>query len=115
MRRYTIIFGLILLSVFSLAQLSGCKEKSPSSNIESHPKKVVDLATFSSQLPAGKNIEKVQANCMICHSLEYINMQPKLSKKAWEKTVDKMIHSFGAPVPDSVVRGEIVDYLVSSK
>jgi uncharacterized protein (DUF697 family) len=39
-------------------------------------------------------------------------MQPDLSRKAWEKTVEKMIKVYGAEI-DSVTARTIVDYLVA--
>jgi hypothetical protein len=38
-------------------------------------------------------------------------MQPKLSHKAWEKVVTKMIKNFNAPITDSIKAKQIVDYL----
>ena len=53
-------------------------------------------------------------HCMTCHTLGYIDMQPVFPRKTWEKITEKMIKSYGAPIPDSAVAG-IVDYLVSVK
>lgn len=61
---------------------------------------------------AGEEVYK--ANCVTCHSLEYVDMQPPFPRKTWEKTVDKMIKNFGAPIPDSTAR-VIVDYLMAVK
>jgi len=55
----------------------------------------------------------VEANCSMCHSLDYIPMNsPILDRKGWEASVNKMIKVMGAPVADADVQ-EIVDYLVS--
>jgi hypothetical protein len=55
----------------------------------------------------------VEANCTMCHSLDYIPMNsPFLDRKGWEASVTKMIKVMGAPVPDTDVQA-IVDYLVS--
>jgi hypothetical protein len=74
---------------------------------------IVDISSVETKLPLGEGVNLVQANCMICHSLRYIEMQPHLSAKSWEKIVDKMIKNFGAPVPDSASRGAIIKYLVA--
>ena len=58
--------------------------------------------------------ELFKASCLTCHSLRYIEMQPDFPRKTWEKIVDKMVHSFGAPIPDSSAK-IIVDYLVAVK
>lgn len=53
----------------------------------------------------------VEANCSMCHSLDYIQMNsPFLDRKGWEASVNKMIKVMGAPIrPDDVFL--IVDYL----
>ena len=61
---------------------------------------------------AGEDLFK--ASCLTCHSLRYIEMQPDFPRKSWEKIVDKMIHSFGAPISDSASK-VIVEYLVAAK
>lgn len=63
------------------------------------------------QLKAGTGRERVEANCIACHSLDYIGMNsPFLDRKGWEGTVNKMIKVMGAPVSEADARA-IVDYL----
>lgn len=76
---------------------------------------VVALDAVSVELPYAKGVELVERACVPCHSLRYIEMQPQMPRKAWEKIVDKMIHAYGAPVADSASAREIVDYLVAVK
>ena len=56
----------------------------------------------------------VQANCVMCHSLDYIQMNSVfLDREGWQKSVDKMIKVMGAPVrPEDVA--PIVDYLAAA-
>jgi hypothetical protein len=55
----------------------------------------------------------VEANCSMCHSLDYIPMNsPFLDRKGWEASVNKMIKAMGAPVAEADVQN-IVDYLAS--
>ena len=55
----------------------------------------------------------VEANCSMCHSLDYIQMNsPFLDRKGWEASVNKMIKVMGAPLAEGDVQG-IVDYLAS--
>lgn len=70
------------------------------------------LADYTAALPYGEGVNLVEGNCGICHSNQYINMQPAFPQATWEKIVDKMIHNFGAPVSDSTSRNAIVKYLV---
>ena len=58
--------------------------------------------------------ELVQANCMTCHSLDYIQMNSVfLDREGWQKSVDKMVKAMGAPIrPEDVPA--IVDYLTAA-
>ncbi len=50
-------------------------------------------------------------NCLMCHSAQYVEYQPKTSPRTyWEATVKKMKKPFGAPFPDADIPA-IVDYL----
>src|ERR1700761_8627074 len=50
------------------------------------------------------------AQCLTCHSVEYVQMQPPLSLKAWTAEVVKMELKYGAPIPTNVIP-EISRYL----
>ena len=57
--------------------------------------------------------ELVQANCLICHSSEYIALQPPKPRDFWEATMKKMIEKYGAaPTPEAAA--QIVDYLTAN-
>ncbi|MGR8935212.1 MAG: c-type cytochrome [Gammaproteobacteria bacterium] len=68
-----------------------------------------DESTIRLQDGAGK--KTVAANCVTCHSLDYIPMHATvLDRQGWQKTVDKMVKSMGAPIkPEDIA--PIVDYL----
>lgn len=67
----------------------------------------------SIKLKNGPGRELVQANCVMCHSLDYIPMNSVfLDHDGWQKTVDKMIKVMGAPVRLEDV-APIVDYLTT--
>jgi sulfite dehydrogenase (cytochrome) subunit B len=55
--------------------------------------------------------DKVRANCVSCHSLDYIaSNSPFLDRKGWDAVVTKMIKAFGAPIkPEDTA--EIAEYL----
>jgi sulfite dehydrogenase (cytochrome) subunit B len=71
---------------------------------------------FAQEEPAVKlkeapGLEKVEANCAACHSLDYVQMNsPFLNAAGWEAEVTKMIKAYGAPVSDADAAA-IVDYL----
>jgi len=63
------------------------------------------------RLTPGPGVEKVEANCAACHSLDYIQMNsPFLSSTQWEAEVKKMINVMGAPINEADAKA-IVEYL----
>ena len=64
----------------------------------------------------GANLEVVQNNCTGCHSVDYIQTQPrgaKFKREFWQAEVTKMIKVYGAPI-DEADAGKIVDYLAAT-
>jgi sulfite dehydrogenase (cytochrome) subunit B len=54
---------------------------------------------------------KARANCMTCHSTEYIRYQPPTASRSyWEAMVRRMKAVFNAPIDDADM-ADIVDYL----
>ena len=63
------------------------------------------------RLTPGPGVEKVEANCAACHSLDYIQMNsPFLNPTQWEAEVKKMINVMGAPISEADAK-TIVEYL----
>ena len=63
------------------------------------------------QLKEGPGLDKVEAHCSTCHSLDYVVMNsPFLDASGWDAEVGKMINAFGAPI-DQADAKVIVDYL----
>ena len=57
--------------------------------------------------------ELVQANCIMCHSHEYITTQPAFTRDQWKASVAKMQAKYGAPLaPENV--DALLDYLAQS-
>jgi cytochrome c551/c552 len=52
----------------------------------------------------------MNAQCLTCHSTEYVQMQPPLSLKVWTAEVTKMQQKYGAPIPTNTIP-EIARYL----
>jgi mono/diheme cytochrome c family protein len=64
----------------------------------------------------GPNVDLVKNNCTACHSVDYVQTQPrgpKFKKDFWQAEVTKMIKVFGAPIDDADV-GKIVEYLAQN-
>jgi mono/diheme cytochrome c family protein len=62
---------------------------------------------------AAAGAELAQANCLTCHSVEYVTSQPPMPRKFWEANVKKMKEKFGAPIPDDQI-AKIADYLTAT-
>ena len=65
---------------------------------------------YRPQLAPGEGRELVDAYCNTCHSTIYITMQPPLPPETWEAEVNKMVRTFGQPIPEDVVP-KIISYL----
>src|SRR5262249_1853796 len=62
-------------------------------------------------LKSAPGLDKVEANCAACHSLDYVvTNSPFLNAAQWDATVTKMINAFGAPI-DAADAKAIADYL----
>lgn len=75
-----------------------------------------ELPPETAELKPGPNLETAQGNCVACHSADYILTQPRTmanKREFWQGEVNKMIHSYGAPIQESDV-AKIVEYLATT-
>jgi cytochrome c5 len=72
--------------------------------------KSIVLPAIEVELREGPGKDKVATYCNICHSPDYITMQPKFPADKWSAIVHKMIVVFGAPVGEDDSR-TIINYL----
>lgn len=64
------------------------------------------------QLKEAPGRELTASRCIICHSLDYVQMNAEVMDRGkWGKSVRKMI-DFGAPISDDDAR-KIIDYLTA--
>lgn len=68
------------------------------------------LPLETAKLKPGAGAELVTAQCLICHSADYISTQPRLTRAQWQSTVLKMQQKYGAPLATNNI-GSVVDYL----
>ena len=73
----------------------------------------IELPPEKGAFKTGPSVEVVQANCLICHSVEYVSSQPPMGRKFWEAAVKKMREKYGAPTTDEAMV-KAVDYLVAT-
>jgi mono/diheme cytochrome c family protein len=66
------------------------------------------------KLKQAPGLDKVEANCGACHSLDYVPMNsPFLNAASWQAEVNKMINAFGAPIDEADAK-IITDYLTKN-
>jgi hypothetical protein len=65
------------------------------------------------QVKEGKGAELATANCLMCHSVDYISMQPSFTREQWKASVTKMQQKFGAPIPAEQME-PLIDYLTAN-
>ena len=62
-------------------------------------------------LTQAPGLDKIEAHCSGCHSLDYVQMNSRfLSAAGWEAEIGKMINAFGAQI-DQADAKTIADYL----
>jgi hypothetical protein len=72
----------------------------------------IKLPEWKPALPEGGIRDIVLVQCGMCHTPEYITLQPPLSREQWLASVTKMRTTYSGPIPEEQVP-EIVDYLVA--
>ncbi len=65
---------------------------------------------FALELAEGEGRQEVKSFCVTCHSQTYVTMQPPLPAATWEAEVNKMVKTYGAPIPDATAK-KIISYL----
>jgi sulfite dehydrogenase (cytochrome) subunit B len=99
-----IIAAAISVVALSLGGLPLANAKSITLPTEAPPLKASSLPGYA----------KAQANCVACHSAEYMLYQPPTAPRAyWDAMVTRMKVVFKAPIDDADMPA-IVDYLVKT-
>ncbi len=73
----------------------------------------IELPVVPVQLKTGPGLDKVSTLCNICHSTDYITMQPPFPRATWTAEVNKMIKVMGAPINEDDAK-TIINYLVAA-
>ncbi len=72
----------------------------------------IELPVMKTELKQGPGLDKVSTLCNICHSVDYITMQPAFPRATWTAEVNKMIKVMGAPINEEDAR-TIINYLAT--
>lgn len=79
---------------------------------EARSERSIELPAETATFKPGPHQTVAQTYCLICHSADYVYMQPPQSRDGWKEVVTKMQKTFGCPIPDSQVP-DLVEYLHS--
>src|SRR4051812_30830639 len=71
------------------------------------------LPAETAKLERGPGVEIVTAQCLLCHSADYISIQPRMNRAAWTATVTKMKDKYGAPITPENIE-PVVNYLAKT-
>jgi hypothetical protein len=71
------------------------------------------LPPETTKLERGPGVEVATAQCLLCHSADYVAIQPPMSRATWAATVTKMKDKYGAPLLPNATNA-IVDYLAKT-
>jgi hypothetical protein len=72
-----------------------------------------EMPPETAQFKPGAGMEIAKSQCLLCHSSEYVSMQPRLPRAFWEANIKKMREKYGAPIPSDQVE-PLLKYLVGS-
>lgn len=73
---------------------------------------ILNLPPDPISFQAGSGSDIANSYCLICHSAEYVYMQPPHPREEWVDIVKKMKTTFGCPIPDEKI-SPLVEYLIS--
>jgi hypothetical protein len=119
----TVLAAAVLpLAVFACAGTPSAAGDGPKPEAKPDPKpepamergtvRAIKLQEPQIELPPGPGRESIEAYCKVCHSADYILIQPNFSKETWTAEVTKMQKTYSAPIPDEKIP-ELVGYLMS--
>lgn len=106
--------GLVLIASCCIALGSAAAAMAESVNrhpITLHSERIT-LPQTHREFPGGKDAKLANDYCRICHSADFVYVQPPLSKKDWHAEVVKMQKVYKCPLPDKDVDA-LVAYLYS--
>ena len=106
MKENRFCFGLVLCFLLTIQTQWGIAEETDQNLL------AVSLPTDPVPFQPGSGSHLASGYCLICHSAEYVYMQPLHEKETWSRIVHKMKQVFGCPIPDKQIP-VLVKYLLS--
>lgn len=95
---------------YSSAKIHGLEQAGATKGSSDGNFEVAPFPSFAPDLAEEPGRDETESFCAICHSTRYIIMQPPLPAPTWEAEVNKMIKTFGAPIPEPTAK-KIISYL----
>ena len=71
------------------------------------------LPAETASFRVGPGAEMAMAQCLQCHSAEYITTQPPLGRDAWRASIEKMRGKYGAAI-STEAESALLEYLVGN-
>lgn len=72
----------------------------------------IELPTETALFKPGAGAEIANAQCLVCHSVDYVAVQPPFPRAFWAATVKKMREKYGAQLPEAEL-APLLDYLAT--
>lgn len=63
----------------------------------------IELPREVDTFPGGAGAQLANTHCLICHSADYVKIQPPLARAAWKASVQKMQQKYGAAIPEDQI------------
>lgn len=73
----------------------------------------IELPPETSSFKPAPGVEIANAQCLVCHSVEYVATQPPFPRTFWASSVEKMRDKYDAQIPEDQVE-PLLDYLVEN-
>ena len=110
MKKIMLIISVLALLTANLALTQGQAAMATQKSIVLPPETV--------NLKPGKGLDLVQIHCLVCHSGDYIQMQPPFTQAQWTAEVKKMITVMGAKINEDdagIISGYLAENYGSGK
>jgi sulfite dehydrogenase len=73
----------------------------------------IELPPETASFKTGAGSDLANGQCLTCHSVDYVVIQPPSPRPYWESSVKKMREKYGAAIPDELVE-PLVIYLTQN-
>ena len=70
----------------------------------------IELPAETGVFKSAPGVEIANGQCLICHSVEYVETQPRMPRPFWAASLKKMREKYGSAIPEEQVE-PLLDYL----